>query len=217
MRSSGSTPSRPPDGAIRLYLFVAGDDAPIACTGRRLLRRSLAQRAGVDAPVAGRPILLDPYVDVALSAADRAHARRHGVLAIDCSWNGLSARGGFPELAHRSSPGAVSRRLPWLLATNAQHYGRWGQLTTAEALGAALDLLGEPQQARTLLEGFAGGESFFTVNAAALERYGRAESSEAVLAAEQSILSGARDSVSRPAGTSDLRSRDARSRPSSPT
>jgi ribosome biogenesis protein Tsr3 len=75
-----------------------------------------------------------------------------------------------------------------LVATNPQHFGRLGELNTAEALGAALYLLGRPAQARGLLDGFAGGRALFEVNQERLERYASRATPEEVLAAEQALF-----------------------------
>jgi len=75
-----------------------------------------------------------------------------------------------------------------LLATNPQHYGRVGELNTAEALGAALCVLGRRAEAVNLLVGFAGGPVFFEVNRERLDRYRRARSSDAILDAEHFLF-----------------------------
>ncbi len=187
MGSSGSTPSRTAEPGPRLLLRVAGEDHPKACTGRKLLRLGLATR--LDGPV-GRgpaPVLLDPHAEVPLSRADRPRAEAAGILGVDCSWNRLGVRGGYPGAAaadHRS----VRRRLPYLLAGNPQHFGRLAELNTAEALGAALWIVGEPERARALLAGFPGGSAFLALNAGPLERYLGCGSAEEIRAVERDFF-----------------------------
>ena len=119
-----------------------------------------------------------------LSPADRTGAMRDGLIAIDCSWNRLASRGSLPDAA--SSPRTSRRRrLPWLVATNPQHHGRVAELNTAEALAAALHLLGEPGRARELLHGFPGGDSFWRVNADRFDRYRKAATAEDIISAER--------------------------------
>lgn len=187
MRSSGSTrsPSEPP---IRLGIVLIGDDHPRACTGRRLLRQGLVRELARSDRSTERGVVLDPYSPVPLSAADRSRAETAGLIAIDCSWNRLadlsSRRRASAPPVHR----AGGRRLPMLVAANPQHFGRLGELNTAEALAAALCVLGRPRQAHRLLDGFAGGRAFLELNRARLARYARATSVEQLVRAERSLF-----------------------------
>lgn len=186
MPSSATTPTRRDHPVIPLWLVVRGDDHPKACTGRRLLRRG-AVRLLHNSHGATRPIALDPYAPTVLSPRDRPYAERHGLLVLDCSWNRLSERG---QLGPEPEPREVRRRLPFLLATNPQHYGRVGQLNSAEAFGAALAVLDHEPEGRALLASFHGGPAFFEVNASRLRRYRAAGNSRAVLAAERGAFAG---------------------------
>ncbi len=116
--------------------------------------------------------------------ADRAGAEAGGVLGIDCSWNRLRARGGYPSELTGLRRLRVRRRLPLLIASNAQHYGRVAELNTAEALGAALWLLGEAERGREVFGVFPGGDSFATLNGALLAAYAGCGSADEVRAAE---------------------------------
>ena len=78
-----------------------------------------------------------------------------------------------------------------LVATNPQHFGRVGELNTAEALAAALHLLGRPAEARRLLDGFAGGAAFLDVNHERLARYERAGSPEQLVREERALFGAA--------------------------
>jgi len=115
--------------------------------------------------------VLDPYATVPLTPADRPRAEQGGLIAVDCSWNRLSAAHARPFGRTESRPAPGGRRLPMLVAANPQHFGRVGELNTVEALAAALWVLGHPAEAEGLLEGFAGGRSFLDVNRARLRRY----------------------------------------------
>ncbi len=137
-------------------------------------------------------MLLDPYATVPLTSGDRPRAEGAGLIAVDCSWNRLSqahARG-VPNARARGGGGA--RRLPMLLATNPQHFGRLGELNTAEALAAALWILGRPEESVGLLSGFAGGSTFLELNAERLARYAAAGSAKAILAEERALFGGDR-------------------------
>ena len=192
MRSSGSTLSLPDRRPIRRYVVRVGDDHPRACTGRRLLRSGWAiepPRRGGRAGVG--PIVLDPFAARPLSGVDRPAAEEGGLLAVDCSWNRLSADGHLAPGSLGSVRRGPGRRLPLLIATNPQHYGRVGELNTAEALGAALAILGHENEGRALLFGFAGGHSFFAANRERLRCYAEAADPDAVLRAERDLFGAA--------------------------
>ena len=188
MRSSGSTRNRRPSRPVRLFIVLAGEDHPKACTGRRLLHRGLARAARSAEGLSPSPIVLDPYAPEPLGPGDRPTALKAGILAVDCSWNRLTERGAFPR---DTGPDArVRRRLPILIATNPQHYGRPAQLNTVEALAAALFLIGRPEQSLGLLAGFRGSDSFLSVNAERLAAYTRERTSVGILAAERRLFGG---------------------------
>jgi pre-rRNA-processing protein TSR3 len=190
MRSSGSTPSRSARRAPRLLLWFAGDDDPRVCTGARLVRFGRAHRVPDPTRLTPPPIVLDPYAPLPLSHRDVAAARRGGILVVDCSWNRLSHAGRFPGATPHGRRNPLARRLPFLLAANPQHYGRVGELNTAEALSAALYVLGFPAAAASVLEGFRGGEAFLEINRHALDRFRTAASPRDVEEAERAVYGG---------------------------
>ena len=188
MRSSGSTPSLPRSAGPRLYLVVAGEDHPKACTGRRLLKLGRAREVPHPGVLHPPPVVLDPRAPEPLSGGDRDAAVRGGLLAVDCSWNLLADRGSLPSARGGGGAAALARRLPVLVAANPQHYGRVAELNTVEALSAALYLLGFPAESRALLEGFRGGAGFLEVNHDRLERYSRAATPSEIRAAESELF-----------------------------
>ena len=187
MRSLRSTRNPSAESRTPLFVRITGEDHPKACTGRRLVRQGLA-REWKEGTVNGRgPILLDPWAEQPLTMLDRPRAATAGILVIDCSWNRLEQRGGFdPALA--SVARGPRRRLPWLLAGNPQHYGRVGELNTAEAFAGALDILGERPAAERVLGTIAGGPGFLALNARPLEAYRNARSVEELKAAEHEFF-----------------------------
>ena len=98
---------------------------------------------------------------------------------LDLSWK----RGRFPRV-----PQAVPRALPYLLAANPVNYGKPFLLSSAEALAAALVILGEAGEARDLLAKFAWGEQFLALNREPLAAYARAPDSAAVVAAQADFI-----------------------------
>jgi len=187
MPSSQSTHSLSTERPTPLFVRITGEDHPKACTGRRLVRRGLASEWREAGPNRQGPILLDPRAPVPLTPQDGPRAASAGILVVDCSWNRLDRRGGFdPALTGLTR--LPRRRLPWLLAGNPQHYGRVGELNTAEAFAGALDILGDRAGAERVLGTFAGGPGFLALNARLLEAYRNAGSVEALRAAEREFF-----------------------------
>jgi pre-rRNA-processing protein TSR3 len=154
------------------------------------------------------PIVLDPYARTPLLRSDHRLAEAGGLLAVDCSWNRLGERGRFPD--GTAAPARWARRLPILVATNPQHYGRVAQLNTVEALAAALHLVGRPEEAERILEGFRGADQFLEVNRERLDAYAAAVDAAGLEAAESRLFGGPERPASRAVESSALRSRDAR-------
>lgn len=161
-------PSEPP---LRLWVVLACEDNPRLCTGRRVIKVGLAREGKASSRPRRGALLLSPHAEVPVSSADEGVAIASGIVAVDCSWNRLGERGGFPEELGFSLRGLRPRRLPFLLAGNPQHYGRVGELNTAEALGAAVYLTRGPRAAEAYFSRLPGGTTFLTLNQALLEDY----------------------------------------------
>jgi len=163
--------------AVELHIRYEGDDDPEKCTARRLAQFDLAQ---LHHSTRGTPsgIVLDPFAEQALSPADRAASDR--LVALDCSW----------ETAEREAVDlqGTHRALPFLVAANPVNYGRPFRLTTVEALAAALVILGERDQAETILSKVRWGETFLELNDEPLRRYAACEDSAAVVAVQAEYL-----------------------------
>ena len=152
--------STEPPGVFVVYL---GGDNPQANTAAKLLRLGLARR--VARPPQGT-VLLNPGAPWPLSPSDRGVAVRHGLTVVDASWRRL---GRASRLFRRR--GLVHRRLPLLLAGNPVNYGRPFLLSSAEALAAALIILGFREEGERLLSVFKWGHSFLELNSGLLEGY----------------------------------------------
>ncbi|MFZ0830348.1 MAG: DUF367 domain-containing protein [Thermoplasmata archaeon] len=187
MASSRSTHSPSAKTAAPLFVRLTGEDHPRACTGRRLVHRGLAHEWKENGPVVRGPILLDPRAPDPLTSLDGPRAVSSGILVVDCSWNRLDQRGGF-DPAWSGLGRLPRRRLPWLLAGNPQHYGRVGELNTAEAFAGALDILGDRPGAERVLNTFAGGPGFLALNARLLEAYRGARSVDELHGAEREFF-----------------------------
>lgn len=167
---------------IRLRILHAAQDDPKRCTARKLARFGLAELTESPRRVGRGMVLLDPEAERALSPADRDAALARGLLALDCSWKRVEASFGAAR------PGNGPRALPFLVAANPVNYGKPLMLSTAEALAAALRILGEPEQARATLAKFGWGEQFLTLNAEPLAAYAACRDSRDVVAVQEEFL-----------------------------
>ncbi len=190
MRSSGSTRNPRRNTPLRLLVVLAGEDHPKACTGRRLLHWGRVVQVPREDAGFPSPVVLDPYAPTPLSGADLEAAQGGGLLVVDCSWNRLASRGAFPGDDGRDRRHGTHRRLPVLIATNPQHYGRVAQLNTVEAFCAALFVLGRTQEAEDVITGFAGGDEFLKVNRERLDRYREASGPSDITTSERELFRG---------------------------
>ena len=78
------------------------------------------------------------------------------------------------------------------------NYGKPFILSTAEAIGAALFIVGEERQARDVLSALPFGDLFFTVNKNPLEDYAKCETSAQVVEAQMAYLGGDEDEGETP-------------------
>lgn len=162
---------------VEVHISYTGDDDPDKCTARRLERFDLVTLHHADRPLP-YGLVLNPHAEQALSPADAPEVT--ALIGVDCSWESADAdRFRFP---------GIHRALPFLVAANPINYGKPFALTTAEALAAALYILGEPDQAQTFMEAFRWGETFLTLNAEPLERYAEAGNSTDVVAIQDDYL-----------------------------
>ncbi len=149
------------------------------CTARKLIDNKLAERLVNDRDLGKGGVYLNPLAEKAISPEDRPEAERDGIKAIDCTWT--DAEDKIPEYEN-------GRALPYLVAVNPINYGNAFQLTTVEAVGAALYILGKKQKARELLSIFNWGEQFFKMNEKPLEEYSEAEDSSEVIEIQKQFM-----------------------------
>lgn len=150
------------------------------CTGRKLARAGVMYSLSVSQACKG--VVLSPDGACAVSRADAELARRAGLGVVDCSWARLD------EVPFGKLRCGRKRLLPFLLAANPVNYGRPGKLSCAEALAAALFIMGMEGEARGLLEGFAWGDGFFELNEGLLEGYSGCEDSEGVVRVQNEYI-----------------------------
>ena len=167
-------------GAVRLLELLEDQCDPAKCTGRKLIRRKLAEGVAAVRALPKGAVVLDPLSEKALSAEDAKAARSRGIVALDCSWKHVEE-----SYKKHSLAGVGPRRaLPFLLAANPVHYAQPMQLSTMEAFAGALFILGEDAQARALLGSYTWGVQFETLNREPLSAYAACKTSGEVVAAQ---------------------------------
>ncbi|WP_372912294.1 DUF367 family protein [Salinigranum sp.] len=161
--------------SVDLHVRYEGDDDPDKCTARKLARFDLATLHRSDRATPSG-VVLNPHAEQALSPADATET----LVALDCSWESAGEK--------RFSLRGEHRALPYLVAANPVNFGRPLQLTTVEALAAALCLFGERDQAAAVLSKFRWGETFLKLNDEPLRRYADCADSTEVVAVQQEYL-----------------------------
>ncbi|WP_144905335.1 DUF367 family protein [Halobellus captivus] len=153
-----------------------GDDDPAKCTARKLARFDLVDlhRSDRSTPYG---VVLNPHAERALSPADAETSR---LVALDCSWESAGE-------ARFSLPGE-HRALPYLVAANPVNFGRPMQLTTVEALAAALAIFDRHDRAETVLSKFTWGHTFLELNEEPLRRYADCADSTEIVSVQQDYL-----------------------------
>ncbi|KAF6001174.1 ribosome bioproteinsis protein tsr3 [Cyanidiococcus yangmingshanensis] len=176
-------PDREEHEQIRLYMYDFGQCDVRRCTGRKLLRHGLLCSLRLGVPCHG--VLLSPDASTVLSRADETCVRKWGLAVIDCSWNQIEAS----SLRRVHCRGLGQRRLlPTLQAVNPVNYGRGARLSCAEALAAALYIVGCKSTARRVLQPFGWSHAFWDVNQVALDMYAACPDADAVLLAQDAWL-----------------------------
>ena len=165
---------------IRLYILHLNEDDPKKCTAKKLGRFGYARLTSQMQRIPKGSIILSPFTERILSPADRRTAERQGIAAVDCSWK--NAREVFYRLRGNF------RRLPFLVAVNPTNFGHPYQLSSAEALAAALYIIGYEEQAKKIMDLFKWGPNFFVVNKEPLELYAQAANWEEVMRYEREFM-----------------------------
>lgn len=140
-----------------------------------------------------RGIILEPLCGKVLGPEDHDMLTlQHGSLVgLDCSWAQIETSVETVMKRTRLQP----RMLPLLLAANPVNWGKPGRLTTAEALAAALYMIGREEQARDTLGAFRWGSRFFELNQEPLDAYAAAKTSEELVNLQFEFFDIDRDAI----------------------
>ncbi|CAE7509124.1 tsr3 [Symbiodinium natans] len=150
-------------------------------SGVRLCRFGLAKSLKPQAGFQG--VVLSTMTNVPVSAEDRALIETCGLAGVNCSWNRLE------EIPWGKLPRKSQHRiLPFLVAANSVNYGRPNKLNTAEAMAAALIIVGLRAEAKRVLRAFSWGEEFLKLNEEAFDVYSQAKNAAALRRAEAALL-----------------------------
>ncbi len=162
---------------MEIHVRYKGDDDPSKCTARKLEKFNKATlHHSPKSPPFG--VVLNPHAEQALSPADASLTDR--IVAVDCSWQSADPSVFEFQGEHRA--------LPFVVAANPVNYGRPFELTTVEAVAAALVILGAKEQATEILSKFRWGETFLTLNEEPLNRYASCEDSGDVVGVQADYL-----------------------------
>jgi len=166
---------------VKIVVYHAGQCDPKKCTALKLKRHGLVRLVRQLKLLPKRAIVLNPFSEIAFSAADKLRVERFGLVALDCSWE-------HAEKVMMKHVRGTSRCLPVLLAGNPVNFGKLTKLTTAEALAAALYIIGLKKEAYKLLSIFKWGHTFFEINQERLEIYGKARNSTEMVKLQQAFM-----------------------------
>jgi pre-rRNA-processing protein TSR3 len=152
---------------MKILIYHGKQCNPKACTALKLGRFGLAKVFYTPRFIPRNSIVLSPLADKTLSPMDRTYLGK-GLVALDCSWNRIG------EILVPRKPVQL-RVLPPLVAVNPVNYGKVSKLSTVEALGAALYILGYEEEARKLLNKYKWGLHFLELNMDLLESYSKGD------------------------------------------
>jgi pre-rRNA-processing protein TSR3 len=168
-------------GSPRVIIYHAAQCDPKKCTGLRLGRRKIAVIVKSLRRIPRGAVVLNPVSEIAFSPADREYVHRSGLVALDCSWK-------QSEAVFNRSRGNNQRALPYLIAANPINTYIPIKLSTAEAIAAALYILGDIDAAKDTLSVFKWGPSFITLNREWLDSYASCTNSSEIVKVQTEIM-----------------------------
>lgn len=170
---------------VPLHVIHLDQDDPKKCTARKMHANGLVRLHERVSGAPRRGYLLDPRSTTILGPEDRELISMGGaIVVLDCSWKRIEES--LEEIGGRTR--LEGRVLPALLAANPISWGRIGRLSSAEALGATLEILGYSEQASNILSLFQFGEQFLDLNRDPLKAYADAKSRAEIAEMQQEFF-----------------------------
>jgi len=166
-----------PNEAPMLWVLDIGEDDPRKCTAKRLSRDGLVERIEDKHRVPAGAIMLSPFSETPVMRMDGGASH---LAAVDCSWRTIKGSA-FPKKG-------VPRRLPLMVAANPISFGKLMRLSTAEAIAAALFIMGHRDRCQRIMGRFRFGETFLQLNKEPLEAYAACTSMDEIEAEEDSFF-----------------------------
>lgn len=148
-------------------MIIYRQDDPRKCTALKLIRFKLANQIKKTSP---HCLILNPFAKKMLLPTD---TYIKSITAIDCSWNKIAR-------VHIKKFIGIHRKLPPLFAGNPINYSKLNKLTTAEAITAALFILGYYEIGKKIISKFNWGHSFIELNHNLLDDYSKLKSVEEI-------------------------------------
>jgi len=167
---------------MKLFVYHANEDDPKKCSAKKLAKFGFVKLETNIRKTPKDVILLNPFAKKSLSKEDLSTARKHGILAVDCSWK--HAENSFDFLIKRCR----SRALPFVVAVNPVNYGKPLKLSTLEAFATALYILGDAKKAEEMLNLYKWGPNFLVLNKEPLEDYRNAKNSSEIIDAMRQYI-----------------------------
>jgi pre-rRNA-processing protein TSR3 len=161
---------------VKLFVYHAGHCNPKRCTALKLARFNLVILLKSLRDIPRTSLILNPFSEKALSPHDSTFT---SITALDYSWNKKE------RFDRRFKNG---RALPYLVAANPVNFGIPTKLSTAEALAAALYILGNESKALNILSKFKWGRTFISLNSELLKSYAKAESSSEIIEIQKAYI-----------------------------
>ena len=166
---------------VKIVVYHAGQCDPKKCTALKLKRHGLVRLVPQIKLLPKGAVVLNPFSKIAFSPADRERIEKHGLAALDFSWE-------YAEKPLLKNVKGTSRCLPYLIAGNPVNFGCPTKLSTAEALAAALYIAGFKEEAYKLLSVFKWGHTFIELNKEKLEEYAKAKNSSEIVELQKRFM-----------------------------